>query len=47
MLKGGETYRVHLEISALTSKDEVAQAASAIQALAASPPVISKTPTGP
>jgi hypothetical protein len=47
MLKGGESYRVHLEISALTSKAEVAQAASAIQALAASPPVISKTPTGP
>jgi len=47
VLKGGENYRVHLEISALTSKAEVAQAASTIQALATSPPVISKTPTGP
>ena len=47
VLKGGGSYRVHLEISALTSKSDVAQAASAIQALAASPPVISKVPTGP
>jgi len=46
-LKGGETYRVHLAISALTSKSEVDAAASAIQALASSKPVISRTPTGP
>jgi len=46
-LKGGETYRVHLAIAALTSKSEVAEAASAIQALATSKPVISRTPTGP
>jgi len=47
LLKGGGSYRVHLEIAALTSKAEVAGAASAIQALETSPPVISKTPTGP
>jgi hypothetical protein len=46
-LKGGETYRVRLAISALTSKSEVDGAASAIQALASSKPVISRTPTGP
>jgi len=46
-LKGGETYRVHLAIAALTSKAEVAEAASAIQALATSKPVISRRPTGP
>jgi len=46
-LKGGETYRVHLAISALTSKSEVDEAAGAIQALATSKPVISRTPTGP
>ena len=46
-LQGGESYRVHLAITALTSKAEVAQAASAIQALAASLPVVSLTPTGP
>jgi hypothetical protein len=46
-LKGGESYRVHLAIAALTGKAEVAQAAAAIAALAVSPPVISKTPTGP
>jgi hypothetical protein len=46
-LKGGEIYRVHLAIAALTSKAEVAEAASAIQALATSKPVISRTPTGP
>jgi hypothetical protein len=46
-LKGGESYRVHLAIAALTSKAEVAEAAAAIKALATSPPVISKTPTGP
>jgi len=47
MLKGGETYRVHLAIAALTSKAEVARAAAEIQALAVSPPVVSTTPTGP
>jgi len=47
LLKAGGSYRVHLEIAALTSKAEVAGAASAIQALETSPPVISKTPTGP
>jgi hypothetical protein len=46
-LKGGESYHVHLAIAALTSKAEVAEAATAIKALAMSPPVISKTPTGP
>jgi len=46
-LKGGESYRVHLAISALTGKTEVTDAARAIQTLATSPPVISKTPTGP
>jgi len=46
-LKGGETYHVQLAISALTSRSEVADAARAIQALAASPPVISRIPTGP
>jgi len=46
-LKGGETYHVHLAILALTSRSEVADAARAIQALAASPPVISRIPTGP
>jgi hypothetical protein len=47
LLKGGESYRVHLAIAALTSKSEVDAAASAIQALATSKPVISRTPTGP
>jgi hypothetical protein len=46
-LQGGESYRVHLAIAALTSKAEVAQATSAIQALATSLPVVSLTPTGP
>jgi hypothetical protein len=46
-LRGGESYRVHLAITALTGKAEVARAAAAIAALAAAPPVISKTPTGP
>ena len=44
--KGGESYRVHLAIAALTSKAEVADAARAIQALAASPPVISQNADG-
>jgi hypothetical protein len=47
LLKGGETYRVHLAIAALTNKSEVARAAADIQALAVSPPVVSTTPTGP
>lgn len=46
-LKGGETYHVHLAISALTGKSEVDNAARAIQALATSPAVISQKPTGP
>jgi Domain of unknown function (DUF4432) len=46
-LQGGETYKVHLAIAALTSTAEVAQANAAIQALASSPPLVSKTPTGP
>jgi hypothetical protein len=46
-LQGGEIYKVHLAIAALTSKAEVATAAAAIQALAVSPPVITKVPTGP
>ena len=46
-LRGGESHRVHLAITALTSKTEVAQATAAIQALAVAPPVISKVPTGP
>jgi hypothetical protein len=47
VLKGGESHRVHLTITALTSAEEVTQAASAIHALAASPPVVSTKPTGP
>jgi hypothetical protein len=46
-LQGGESYRIHLAIAALTSKAEVAQATSAIQALGTSLPVVSLTPTGP
>jgi hypothetical protein len=46
-LQGGESYKVHLAIAALTSAAEVAKASAAIQALAVSPPVIVKTPTGP
>jgi hypothetical protein len=46
-LQGGESWRVHLAIAALGSKAEVDQAASAIRALAKSPAIISKTPTGP
>jgi Domain of unknown function (DUF4432) len=46
-LKVGEIYHTHLAIAALTSRRDVGQAAAAIQALAASPPVIEKTPTGP
>lgn len=47
MLKGGETYRVHLAIAGLTSKADVARATADIQALAVSPPIVSTTPTGP
>jgi hypothetical protein len=46
-LAGGEVYRTHLAITALTNKSEVTQAAAAIQALGVAPPVIDKTPTGP
>jgi hypothetical protein len=46
-LNGGASYHVHLAISALTGKSQVADAARAIQALATSPPVISPKPTGP
>jgi len=46
-LKGGETYRVHLGIAALTTAADVARAAADIQALAASAPIVSTTPTGP
>ena len=46
-LQGGESYQVHLAIAALTRRAEVDKAAAAIQALAVSPPVIVKTPTGP
>ena len=47
ILKGGETYRVHLAIEALTNKADVARAATDIQALAAAPPIVTTTPTGP
>jgi hypothetical protein len=47
ILKGGETYRVHLAIEALTNKAAVARAATDIQALAAAPPIVTTTPTGP
>jgi hypothetical protein len=46
-LAGGEVYRTHLAITALTNKSEVTQAAAAIQALAVAPPVIDKSTTGP
>ncbi len=46
-LAGGASYHVHLAISALNGKSQVADAARAIQALAASPPVVSQKPTGP
>jgi hypothetical protein len=47
ILKGGEGYRTHLSITALTSEREVEKAAAEIHALASSPPVIDKTTTGP
>jgi hypothetical protein len=46
-LQGGASYHVHLAVSALNGKSQVADAARAIQALAASPPVVSQKPTGP
>lgn len=46
-LQGGESHHVHLVITALTSKAQVDAAASAIHALAVSPPDVSTTPTGP
>jgi hypothetical protein len=46
-LAGGESYHVHLTITALTSKTDVDAAAAAIHALAVTPPAISDTPTGP
>ncbi|HVW75027.1 MAG TPA: aldose 1-epimerase family protein [Rhizomicrobium sp.] len=46
-LAGGESHRVHLVITALTSKADVDAAASAIRALAKSAPVVSEKPTGP
>jgi hypothetical protein len=46
-LAGGESHRVHLVITALTSKADVDAAAGAIHALETSAPVISETPTGP
>lgn len=46
-LAGGESHHVHLVITALTSKADVDAAANAIHALAAAPPVVSQTPTGP
>jgi len=47
LLKGGETYRVHLAITGLASKSDVAQAMKDIQALAVSAPIVSTTPTAP
>jgi hypothetical protein len=46
-LAGGQSHHVHLVITALTSKNEVDVAASAIHALAKSAPVVSEKPTGP
>ncbi|HEX4027397.1 MAG TPA: DUF4432 family protein [Rhizomicrobium sp.] len=46
-LQGGESHHLHLVITALTSKADVDAAAKAIQALAAAPPIVSETPTGP
>ena len=47
LLKGGESYLVHLAITGLTTKTDVTQAIKAIQALAVSPPIVSIAPTGP
>jgi hypothetical protein len=46
-LEGGESYRIHLAIAALTTKDEVSHAEAAIKALETSKPVIRKTPLSP
>ncbi|HEX4272843.1 MAG TPA: aldose 1-epimerase family protein [Rhizomicrobium sp.] len=46
-LAGGQSHHVHLVITALTSKNDVDVAASAIHALAKSAPVVSEKPTGP
>ena len=46
-LKGGQSYHVHLAIEGLTDKTQVAAAEKAIQALAKTPPVLQKKPTGP
>lgn len=46
-LAGGESHRVHLVITALTSKTDVDEAARAIHALAKAAPVVSEKPTGP
>jgi hypothetical protein len=46
-LAGGESHRVHLVITALTSKADVDAAGRAIHALAKSAPVILEQPTGP
>ena len=46
-LKGGESYRVHLTIAALTSKADVDRAAAEIRTLTKSAPVIQQKPTGP
>jgi hypothetical protein len=46
-LAGGESHRVHLVITALTSKADVEAASRAIHALATSAPVVSEKPSGP
>jgi len=46
-LKGGESYRVHLAIAALTGKADVDRTEAEIQALTTAKPIISTTPTGP
>ncbi len=46
-LKGGESYRVHLTIAALTSKADVDRTAAEIRTLTKSAPVIQQKPTGP
>jgi hypothetical protein len=46
-LKGGESYPVHLTITALPAKADVDRAAAEIRALAKAAPVIRQKPTGP
>jgi hypothetical protein len=46
-LAGGESHKVHLVITALTSKADVDAAAGAIHVLATSAPIVSDKPTGP